>query len=189
MKSAFFAAAFALVSSPALAVGTSEKMIEFARAQFSNWGQSATIIDAVNSQNTRTVEFNNSDIDALDQAWRAEVGTSNRPMVDEILSNALSQFLAEQVKNSGGVITEVFVMDARGLNVGQSAPTSDYWQGDEAKYSETYSVGPNAVHASEIELDESTQAYQGQVSLSVVDPSNGEVIGAITFGLDAQTFF
>ena len=68
MKSAFFAAAFALVSSPALAVGTSEKMIEFARAQFSNWGQSATVIDAVNSQNTRTVEFNNSDIDALDQA-------------------------------------------------------------------------------------------------------------------------
>jgi hypothetical protein len=43
------------------------------------------------------------------------------------------------------MITEMFVMDAKGLNVGQSDVTSDYWQGDEAKWQKTYGAGPGVV--------------------------------------------
>ena len=49
--------------------------------------------------------------------------------------------------------------------------------------------GPDAVHVSEVEFDESSQTYQMQVSMSVTDPASGAVIGAVTFGLDAQAFF
>jgi len=84
------------------------------------------------------------------------------------------------------VITEIILMDAVGLNVAVSHVTSDYWQGDEAKHQDTYGVGPDAVHFSEIELDESTQRYQGQISVTLVDPASGEAIGAVTIGVDAQ---
>ena len=64
--------------------------------------------------------------------------------------------------------------------------TSDYWQGDEDKWSKTYSVGPDALVIGDVEQDESTQRFQTQVSLSVVDPADGAVIGAVTVGVDVE---
>lgn len=78
-------------------------------------------------------------------------------------------------------------MDSVGLNAAVSHVTSDMWQGDEAKYTETYMAGPDAVHFSEIEKDESTGRYQGQISFTVVDPASGEALGAITVGVDADS--
>ena len=106
-----------------------------------------------------------------------------------MLENDAATFLREQVEASGGVITEVFIMDARGLNVAASATTSDFWQGDEAKHSETYGKGVDAVHFGEVEFDESTQSYQGQISMTLTDPATGEAIGALTVGVDAEALF
>src|SRR3546814_1455058 len=80
-------------------------------------------------------------------------------------------------------------MDNRGLNVGQSDVTSDYWQGDEAKWQKSYQGGADAIFVDEVEMDESTQTFQSQVSMPIVDPATGEVIGAITVGVnvDAQS--
>jgi hypothetical protein len=80
--------------------------------------------------------------------------------------------------------TEIFVMDNKGLNVGQSDVTSDYWQGDEAKWQKTYQVGPDAIHVSDVEQDESSQVFQAQVSVPVVD--GGQVIGAVTVGVNVD---
>ncbi len=46
--------------------------------------------------------------------------------------------------------------------------------------------GPDSIHISEVEEDESTQSYQSQLSLPVVDPSSGAVIGAITLGINVE---
>ena len=77
-------------------------------------------------------------------------------------------------------------MDAHGLNVAATAPTSDMWQGDEAKFTETYPKGPDATHFSEVEFDESSQIFQGQISIPMVDPDTGEVVGAMTVGVNAE---
>jgi hypothetical protein len=84
-------------------------------------------------------------------------------------------------------VTEAFVMDAKGMNVGMCDATSDYWQGDEAKWQKTYSVGPDAVFVDDVEQDESTQKFQVQTSITVVDPASGKAIGAMTVGLDAES--
>ena len=63
-------------------------------------------------------------IDELDKSWRAEVGAGSSALVDGVLSGAAADFLREQVAGSGGMITEVFIMDRQGLNVAASAPTS-----------------------------------------------------------------
>jgi hypothetical protein len=80
-------------------------------------------------------------------------------------------------------------MDNHGLNVAQSAVTSDFWQGDEDKWQQSYGdgTGDGAVHISEVEFDESTGVFQSQVSLPIKDPATGKLIGAITFGVNVQS--
>ena len=84
------------------------------------------------------------------------------------------------------MISELFVMDAKGLNAGLSDVTSDYMQGDEAKWQKTYQVGPDAVFIDDVEFDESSKAFQSQVSATVVDPATGKAIGAITIGVNVE---
>ena len=70
-------------------------------------------------------------------------------MIDDILRNSLSGFLKAKKKESEGLFTEIFVMDNKGMNVGQSDITSDYWQGDEAKWIKTYANAQTVAAATE----------------------------------------
>lgn len=150
-----------------------------------NWASSDAIVSAVAAQNRVTSDYDQAQIDAMDIAWRGELGGSQTPTITPVVTGRTADFLREQVAASGGRITEIFLMDARGLNVAASDITSDYWQGDEEKFTETYPRGSSAFHFSEIELDESTQRYQAQISMTISDPSTGQPIGAMTVGVDA----
>jgi hypothetical protein len=99
-----------------------------------------------------------------------------------------SDLLRSLVAGSNGVATEVIVMDSLGLNVAVSDVTSDYWQGDEAKFTNSFAAGLDAIDVSEVELDESTQTYQMQVSVVIPDAETGAPIGAVTIGLNAEAF-
>lgn len=181
--------AFAAISLPSVAAADEFRpaMEAFLNEEVEAWANSPLLVEAISAQNATTAGYSDSEIQALDQAWRAEVGSADTPTITPVIDNAAADYLREQVAASGGRITEVFVMDARGLNVAASQVTSDYWQGDEAKHSETYGAGPNAVHFSDVELDESTQRYQGQISFTIVDPASGEPVGAMTIGVDANS--
>ncbi|GAB4577218.1 MAG: hypothetical protein Tsb0019_05450 [Roseibium sp.] len=144
------------------------------------------VVAAVKAQNSVTAGYDQAKIDELDKTWRAEADAIDQPMIDKVMENPLSVYLAEVQETNDGLFTEIFVMDAKGLNVGQSEVTSDYWQGDEDKWQKTYSVGAAGLHISEIEEDDSTQILQSQVSVPVVDPASGEVIGAATFGVNVD---
>lgn len=183
--------AFIAAMSPALATTVSANefapaMSAYLETEIRSWAQSPILVDAINAQNQRNSGFDQGMIDQLDLAWRAEIGTSSMPTITQVLENSAADFLREQVVASGGRVTEVFIMDAHGLNVAASSTTSDMWQGDEAKFSETYNVGPDAVHFGDVELDESTQSYQGQISVTIIDPKTGLPIGAMTIGVDAN---
>ena len=177
----------ALMSAPATANEFEPLMRAFYDDEIGRWAQSDVLVRAITEQNARTTAYDQAQIDALDQAWRAEVGAADTPTITPVLTNTASDFLREQVASSQGAITEIFVMDARGLNVAASDVTSDCWQGDEAKFTETHGVGVGAVHIGDVEFDDSTQRYQGQVSLTIVDPATGQPIGAMTVGVDVES--
>lgn len=149
-----------------------------------DWLQSPLLIAAVNAQNMQTASYDAAKIAELDQLWMAQVGMADVPMVSAVLDNPAAEFLRTRIAAANGTITELFVMDARGLNVAAAAPTSDYWQGDEAKYTETYLKGAGAVHYGDVELDQSTGQVQAQVSVPLVDPATSQVIGALTVGIN-----
>lgn len=147
------------------------------------WANDPTIVAAIKAQNAEHAALSDSDIDALDKKWRAEVDGSDHTMIDGVLANAVSNFLKEKQAESKGAIAEVFVMDNKGLNVGQSDPTSDYWQGDEAKFQKSFGAGKDGLFVDDIEKDESTQALQSQASMTINDEA-GNPIGAITVGIN-----
>ena len=164
-------------------------MSQYIYENLMSWVNDVRIVAAVAEQNKQTSGLSEAEIIERDNVWRAEVGMANTPLIDTVLNAPLSAFLRDHMEKSEGRITEVFVMDSKGLNVASSGVTSDYWQGDEAKFQQTFPKGAGTVFIDDIELDESTQTYQGQVSFAVTDPARGQVVGAITVGLDASAFF
>ncbi len=158
----------------------------YARDELANWLTNQALIDAIKEQNVKHDGLSEDEVIALDQQWRAEAGEGGGPLIEKLLTASVSDWLLNKQVETGGFVTEVFIMDNKGLNVAQSVETSDYWQGDEAKWQQTYSVGPNALHISEVEFDDSTGFYQSQASLAIADPATGEVIGAVTFGINVQ---
>lgn len=144
------------------------------------------VITAIKDQNAKHAGLTAADIDRLDKQWRAEVKQGSGPLVGESMGKPLSKLLKDKVTASGGVITELFLMDNKGLNVAQAAPTSDYMQGDEPKWQKTFLVGANAVFVDEVDFDQSAKLFQAQISATVVDPATGQAIGTVTVGMNVE---
>jgi len=157
----------------------------YAEEQLSQWLENDALVQAINEQNIRHANLAQEDIDAKDQTWRAEAKAGGGELISSTMSTPASIMLRDQQIKTAGFVTEVFAMDNKGLNVAQSVQTSDYWQGDEAKWQRSF--GADAMHVGDVEFDDSTGAYQVQVSLPVHDQDGGELIGAITFGINIQS--
>lgn len=136
---------------------------------------------SIKAQNARHAQLDQARIDALDKEWRAQTKSDGeQPLIARTLSNPASIFLLRMQAQALGLYSEIFVMDDKGLNVGQSAVTSDYWQGDEGKFQKTFSAGGDAVFIDEAEWHEGSRTWRVQVNLTVPDAETGEPIGAIT---------
>lgn len=157
---------------------------ELARTKVAAWVAEELCIEAVKAQNSVTATIPQRLIDSLDFQWRIETVRSERPLINQVLSKALSARLAVLKDAMKGAVTEIVVMDGRGLNVAASDIDSDYWQGDEEKWRKTYLVGPGATYLGHVELDTSTDLFQAEVSMTITDPESGRVIGAIAVGVD-----
>lgn len=173
----------ALLSSPAFANEFAGQLTDLANGKITAIAQNADLVAAVIAQNATTTGYDQAKIDALDLQWRAEVDASSKPLIDATLGNAASTYLLEMLEASEGLFSEIFAMDAKGLNVGQSGVTSDYWQGDEGKWQNSYATGAGSIDLGEVEEDESSQTFQSQVSIPILDEA-GNPVGAITFGVN-----
>ena len=172
-----------LSSSVAMSNEFAGTMTDHLNSEALSWINNPAVIDAIKSQNTANANLSNADILALDGKWRSGVNSGSSTLIDSTLSNPLSMYLKNVKGQYSDLYTEIFVMDNKGVNVGQSDITSDYWQGDEGKWQNTYSKGVGAVDIGDLEEDESTGAFQSQLSTSIVDPATGKVIGAVTIGI------
>lgn len=189
IKQTFAALTIVLSTQSAAADEFTPALEEYLATNVTSWVTDPVIIDALRAANAQTSDYDAARINEMDQAWRAEVGQSSTPTITPILDNAAAAFLRNQVEASAGVISEIFIMDAVGLNAAASSVTSDMWQGDEDKFIATFNVGPDAVHIGDVEFDESTQAYLGQISMTITDPETGDQLGAVTIGVNAEALF
>lgn len=174
-----------LLAMPGLALDdvAQKALVDLTKTQIKPLISAPDFIHAIVEQNKKTAKYTTENINRLDAEWIKEYPLKLRPAIEAVLNAPASAMLKKIKDESAGTFTEIFLMDAKGLTVAASDATSDYWQGDEAKWKQTFLAGPDAIHFSEIELDKSTQKKQAQVSLPIIDPTTKQVIGAITFGV------
>ncbi|MGI9488101.1 MAG: hypothetical protein ACR2RF_19925 [Geminicoccaceae bacterium] len=162
------------------------QMLDLFEQRLQPWLQSPVLIEAIKKQNADHAGLTAAEIDSMDKDWRREAKNGSGPMIDRLQKRGASAFLVDKKSESGDLVTEVFVMDNKGLNVAISDVTSDYMQGDEAKWQKTYRQGAGQIFVDDVEFDDSSETFQSQLSASVVDPASGKVIGAITFGINVE---
>ncbi len=172
-------------SSMLLSKSENKKLKVILEYQIRNWVESREVISSVRMQNEAMKKVSIKDIEVLDKKWRAEIVASERPMINKLLSNQLSKYLRDVQEASKGLYTEIFVVDRNGVNVGQSAITSDYYQGDEEPFKKSFGDGIGGNNISGIEYDESTRTFQVKLSLTVGDEFKTP-IGAVIVGIDVE---
>lgn len=156
-----------------------KKVVDLAHSKLVKLGSDPIIVEAVKMENSKRKSL--AQIKEMDKKWRATPGL-DATMKAMKTSKAGMHLIS--IMNSAPYYAEIFVMDNQGANVAMTGKTSDYWQGDEAKFQESYKGGKGAVHISNVKFDDSTQAYLVQVSVPVKD--GDKVIGAITIGIDVD---
>lgn len=166
--------------SPALAAEKApQKVVDLAQSDLIALGNDPVIIAAVKEENGKAKTLDQ--IKAHDEEWKGTAGVVD--YMKALMDSECGKHL-RSIQNSKSYYAEIFVMDNQGANVCMTDKTSDYWQGDEAKFTESYKDGAGNVHISDVKFDDSTQAYVVQVSVPVKD--GGKAIGAITIGVDVD---
>jgi hypothetical protein len=156
-----------------------QKVVDLAHSKLADVGKDPIIIDAVKAENAKGKSL--AQIKAMDAKWKGTPGFAD--YMKAMMTSECGQRIAA-IQKSAPYYAEIFVMDNQGANVAMTNKTSDYWQGDEAKFAKSFNGGHGAIFIDDVEFDESSQAYLVQVSVPVVDA--GTVIGAITFGIDVD---
>ena len=156
-----------------------DKVIAEARAIL----DSAIVSRSVKAQNAKYGALSQAEIDALDQQWRAERKADDKPLISTTLSNPASSYLTRRQANALGLYAAIFVMDRNGLNVGQSAITGDFWQGDEAKFAKTFMNPAADIFIDEPEWVDEFSVWIAQLNVTIKD-EQGAPIGAATFDIN-----
>lgn len=143
------------------------------------WGKNPVLVDAVKQQNAQGLSLDA--IKKRDVEWMKATGVT--PFMKSLLDNKAGSEL-KKLESSKPYFTELFLMDGLGANVAMSNKTSDYWQGDEDKFTESFKGGEGALHIGKVKFDKSSQAYLVQISVPVIDGT--KAIGALTIGVNVD---
>ena len=158
-----------------------QAIVDLANSTLVKYGTDPIIVKAVKAENAKGKTL--AQIQELDKKWMATPGVVD--YMKALMENECGAYL-HKIQQSAPYFAEIFVMDNLGANVAMSDKTSDYWQGDEAKFIKSYNNGKGAVFVDAVKFDDSTQNYLVQVSVPVKD--GDKVIGAITFGINVDKF-
>ena len=131
-------------------------------------GPAQVFVQEVAGQNGKNVSL--EDIQKIDTQWKE--AEDELPIQAEIMSNACAQEIRRIAKGMP-ILSETFVMDNQGANVGQNALTSDYWQGDEAKWKNSYKDARGGIDVGKRKLDKSTNVVDQKVSLPIISEPTG----------------
>jgi len=178
MKSILLASALFLgctLTAQAQSAGTMQKLLADEAARLQAWGSDPAIVAAVKAQNAKHVTA--AQVKSLDEQWSAGKAET---LVKQVTTGVCADHLRKLAAGNAGY-GETFVMDNQGALVCATAKTTDYWQGDEAKWQRAYNDGKGEVFIDRPKFDDSSSQRLAQISVPVLD--NDAAIGAITIGI------
>ena len=134
------------------------------------------IIEIIKRFNEKNQELSISDILKRDKKWKETKGIDD--FIKPLLINDCAQFLIE-FQEQYDEFPEIFITDEKGLIVGETNKTSDYYQADEQWWIKAYNDGIGRIYFGEIEYDESAYAEAIPIYIPVMDSQDKKAIGVI----------
>jgi hypothetical protein len=120
-------------------------------------------------------------IKALDKIWQdAQAKKAPTPEMLGYTTNAVAAALSV-IEKSKPYFIEFILTDNQGANVAITQMTSDYWQGDEPKFTNSFKEGKGGFFIARPQKDKSTGVVTSQVSVSVM--KDGKAVGTLTVGV------
>lgn len=150
------------------------------------WKRLPKLEEFLKTQNQKNERLKQATILERDKKWRKAFAENDFSYPIGLIDQELSAHLREIKKQSMDMITEIIITDERGLNLAISDMTSDYWQGDEAKFIEAFGKPVSALYFSDIIYDESTRRFQIHLSVPLFTEQNLTPLGVMIFGVDVE---
>lgn len=169
-------AGMAVMPAAAQSADNMQKRLDAEAVKLKAWAQDPLFVAAAVAQNNQHLSM--AEITKRDEAWMAGKAAQ---LIKEMTTGACADHL-RQLTGTSPFYSETFVMDDQGALVCANMQTSDYWQGDEAKWQRSFNGGKGAVFIDRPKLDDSSKEHLAQISLPIMQ--NGRAIGAITVGID-----
>jgi hypothetical protein len=135
-----------------------------------------TVIRATRRQNSEKLPLDL--IKQRDDEWKSTSELTH--FKRSLQENDAGRFLKRVVALNKS-FNEAFVTDNQGANVAAYPPTSDYWQGDEEKWTVSFNKGSGQIFMGPLEYDQSTRTYAVQISAPLYD--RGTTIGVLVVGV------
>jgi len=174
MKSTAFLLSLALsLSASAQSAETVQKQLDAEAQKLRAWGSDPVLVAAVKAQNAKHLTLDA--IKAHDAQW---IAGNAADLVKQVTTGPCADRLRELAAGHYG---ETFVMDNQGAIICATAQTSDYWQGDEAKWERAFNGGKGGVFIDRPRFDDSAASRLAQISVPVLEKD--AAIGAITIGI------
>lgn len=139
------------------------------------------IIGLVRESNIKNEDISLSEIKKLDERWMSTEGLDE--FIRGFLTNEGSEILMEFQNNHDGY-PEIFITDAKGLNVAMTNKTSDYYQADEEWWVQAYNEGRGKSFYGDIEYDESAMSEAIALYIPIMDPDTNKAIGVMKVIVD-----
>lgn len=163
-----------------------QQIKELLARKIERWKQLPKLESLLKERNLKSRRLSQQEIAERDKKWIRAFLQNDFAYPINLVDQEMSARLREIKKQSQDVITEIIITDARGLNVAISDMTSDYWQGDEEKFTEVFAKPANTLHFGEINYDESTKRFQLHLSVPLYSEKKFEPLGVIVFGVDVE---
>ena len=159
-----------------------QKVTQFASSKLVQLAAEKIVVDAVKTENAKGKTLDQ--IRKTDEKWIATSGVDD--FMKGMMISPVSKHLIE-IRDKYPFLREIFLVDNQGANIAMSEKTSDYWQGDEAKFKKSFDKGVGTVFVDDVKFDRSTKAFLAHVSVPVLEGDTA--LGVLIFGVDMDKFW
>ncbi len=169
---------------PVVAINYQKDLEELINSEIKQWVQKEVVINAIKEQNTQNNELSEIEFKNLNNTWKTDKRKGLSPLIDRVMNNPLSDYLRKIQDDSKGLYTEIIMIDNKGLSVGSSILSEDYWHANKPKWQKTLGVKSYAPYISDLHFDDTTELFQIEVSFMII--SEDEPIGVAYAGIDVE---
>jgi hypothetical protein len=172
------------LAKPAISAEYTQDLNEFINLEIKPWVNSDIVIDNLNKQNENNFNLSESSLRVLDSNWRSEFRKVNQPLIGQVISNELSQFLQKKIIEGRGVYTELTIINNKALNIAQTVVSEGYWNLGQPRWDKTFAEKSYTPYISDIYYSDETSKFQLEVSFMII--AEDQPVGVVVAGIDVE---